>query len=81
MGAECHRRCLVTISLPPRMRKCEDALDTKVMDSNHGDSSYLCIPRNDREGKIQVELAQLNTGPPILVGLRSSFSRLGGGIG
>ena len=34
-----------------------------------------------REGKIQVELAQLKYRASRLVGLRSSLSRLGGGIG
>ena len=36
---------------------------------------------NTREGKIQVELAQLKYRAARLVGLRSSLSRLGGGIG
>lgn len=36
---------------------------------------------NTREGKIQVELAQLKYSASRLVGLRSSLSRLGGGIG
>lgn len=36
---------------------------------------------NTREGKIQVELAQLKYNATMLVGLRSSLSRLGGGIG
>ena len=36
---------------------------------------------NTKEGKIQVELAQLKYSAIMLVGLRSSLSRLGGGIG
>ena len=36
---------------------------------------------NTSEGKIQVELAQLKYRQARLVGLRSSLSRLGGGIG
>ena len=36
---------------------------------------------NTREGKIQVELAQLKYRAIRLVGMRSSLSRLGGGIG
>ena len=68
--------------LPPaHLRNLEKALDTKVMDRTMVILDIFASRANTREGKIQVELAQLKYRAARLVGLRSSLSRLGGGIG
>lgn len=66
---------------PAQLRNLEDALDTKVMDRTMVILDIFAARANTREGKIQVELAQLKYRAARLVGLRSSLSRLGGGIG
>lgn len=66
---------------PAQLRNLEDALDTKVMDRTMVILDIFAARANTREGKIQVELAQLKYRSARLVGLRSSLSRLGGGIG
>ena len=63
------------------MRNLEDALDTKVMDRTMVILDIFASRATTSEGKIQVELAQLKYRAARLVGLRSSLSRLGGGIG
>ena len=63
---------------PAQLKNLEDALDTKVMDRTMIILDIFAARAKTREGKIQVELAQLRYR---LVGLRNSLSRLGGGIG
>lgn len=66
---------------PAQLRNLEDALDTKVMDRTMVILDIFAARAKTREGKIQVELAQLKYRAVRLVGLRASLSRLGGGIG
>ncbi len=66
---------------PAQMRGLEEALQTKVMDRTMVILDIFAAHATSSEGKIQVELAQLKYRAVRLVGLRSSLSRLGGGIG
>lgn len=66
---------------PAQLRNLEDALDTKVMDRTMVILDIFASRAHTREGKIQVELAQLRYRAIRLVGMRDSLSRLGGGIG
>ncbi len=66
---------------PAQLRNLEEALDTKIMDRTVVILDIFASRATTREGKIQVELAQLKYRSARLVGLRSSLSRLGGGIG
>lgn len=66
---------------PSQLRGLEEALDTKVMDRTMVILDIFAARARTKEGKIQVELAQLKYRAARLVGLRSSLSRLGGGIG
>lgn len=64
-----------------QLRNLENMLDTKVMDRTMVILDIFAARASTSEGKIQVELAQLKYRSARLVGLRSSLSRLGGGIG
>lgn len=66
---------------PIQLRNLEDELNTKVMDRTMVILDIFAARAKTREGKLQVELAQLKYRAARLVGLRSSLSRLGGGIG
>lgn len=66
---------------PAQLKNLEDELDTKVMDRTLVILDIFAGRALTKEGKIQVELAQLKYRSARLVGLRSSLSRLGGGIG
>lgn len=66
---------------PVQMKNLSQLLDTKIMDRTMVILDIFAARANTREGKIQVELAQLKYNATMLVGLRSSLSRLGGGIG
>ena len=66
---------------PAQLRNLEDLLDTKVMDRTMVILDIFAKRATTSEGKIQVELAQLKFSVARLIGLRSSLSRLGGGIG
>ena len=66
---------------PAQLRNLEDLLDTKIMDRTMVILDIFAKRATTSEGKIQVELAQLKFSAARLVGLRSSLSRLGGGIG
>ena len=66
---------------PAQLKNLEDALDTKVMNRTMIILDIFAARAKTREGKIQVELAQLRYRAVRLVGLRNSLSRLGGGIG
>jgi GTP-binding protein HflX len=66
---------------PAQLRNLEQELDMKIMDRTMVILDIFASRATTREGKIQVELAQLKYRSARLVGLRSSLSRLGGGIG
>lgn len=66
---------------PAQLKNLEDILETKVMDRTMVILDIFAARARTREGKIQVELAQLKYRAARLVGLRASLSRLGGGIG
>ena len=66
---------------PAQLRNMEDELDTKVMDRTLIILDIFAARASTSEGKIQVELAQLKYRLSRLVGLGTSLSRLGGGIG
>lgn len=66
---------------PAQLRNLEDALQVKVMDRTMVILDIFANRASTKEGKIQVELAQLKYRATRLVGLRNSLSRLGGGIG
>ncbi len=66
---------------PAQLSNLQQELDIKVMDRTLVILDIFAGRAVTREGKIQVELAQLRYRATRLVGLRSSLSRLGGGIG
>ena len=66
---------------PAQLKNLEDMLDTKVMDRTMVILDIFAKRASTKEGKIQVELAQLKYRSTRLVGMRDSLSRLGGGIG
>ncbi|MFA9378938.1 MAG: GTPase HflX [Lachnotalea sp.] len=66
---------------PAQLRNLEEMLGTKVMDRTLVILDIFAKRASTSEGKIQVELAQLKYSMARLVGLRSSLSKLGGGIG
>ncbi|MDF2611143.1 MAG: GTP-binding protein HflX [Lachnospiraceae bacterium] len=66
---------------PAQLKNLEDALSAKVMDRTILILDIFAQHATTKEGKIQVELAQLKYRSTRLVGMRNSMSRLGGGIG
>ena len=66
---------------PAQMANLTDILDTKVMDRTLVILDIFAARASTREGKLQVELAQLKYRATRLIGFGSSMSRLGGGIG
>lgn len=66
---------------PAQIKNLEEALQTKVIDRTVMILDIFAQRASTKEGKVQVELAQLKYRASRLVGLRSSLSRLGGGIG
>ncbi len=66
---------------PAQLKNLEDALQMKVLDRTVIILDIFARRASTREGKIQVELAQLRYRSTRLIGLRNSLSRLGGGIG
>lgn len=66
---------------PAQLKNLEAALQCKVMDRTMLILDIFAQHAQTREGKIQVELAQLKYRQSRLIGLHSSLSRLGGGIG
>jgi GTP-binding protein HflX len=66
---------------PAQLKNLEDALAAKVMDRTILILDIFAQHATTKEGKIQVELAQLRYRSTRLVGMRNSMSRLGGGIG
>ena len=66
---------------PAQLRNLEQALDRKVVDRTQLILDIFARRARTREGKLQVELAQLKYLMPRLVGSATALSRLGGGIG
>ncbi len=66
---------------PTQQRNLEKALDTKVIDRTQLILDIFASRARTREGRLQVELAQLNYLLPRLTGRGIAMSRLGGGIG
>ena len=66
---------------PAQLRHLSDALNTKVMDRTMVILDIFAARAASSEGKIQVELAQLQYRLTRLTGFGVSMSRLGGGIG
>jgi len=67
---------------PAQVRSISDAADLKVIDRSQLILDIFAQRAQSREGKIQVELAQLKYMlPRLIVGQDSAFSRLAGGIG
>jgi GTP-binding protein HflX len=66
---------------PAQLRNLEEQLDRKVLDRTQLILDIFARRARTREGKLQVELAQLKYLMPRLVGSATALSRLGGGIG
>ena len=66
---------------PTQQRNLQLKLDTKVLDRTALILDIFAQRAHSREGKLQVELAQLNYLLPRLMGKGIELSRLGGGIG
>ena len=66
---------------PAQLRNLETTLDRKVVDRTQLILDIFARRARTREGKLQVELAQLKYLLPRLVGSSAALSRLGGGIG
>jgi GTP-binding protein HflX len=66
---------------PAQLRNLESALERKVLDRTQLILDIFARRARTREGKLQVELAQLKYLLPRLVGAHAALSRLGGGIG
>jgi GTPase len=66
---------------PAQLRNLEAALERKVIDRTQLILDIFAARARTREGKLQVELAQLKYMMPRLVGASAALSRLGGGIG
>lgn len=66
---------------PAQQRNIERALDCKVVDRTQLILDIFASRARTREGKLQVELAQLDYWLPRLGGRGVELSRLGGGIG
>jgi GTP-binding protein HflX len=66
---------------PAQMREVQQRVDRKVVDRTQLILDIFAARARTREGKLQVELAQLKYLLPRLVGAGPELSRLGGGIG
>ncbi len=66
---------------PSQLRNLETSLDCKVLDRTQVILDIFALHAQTKEGKLQVELAQLSYLLPRLIGLGKTLSRLGGGIG
>lgn len=66
---------------PAQRRNIEEAVGLKVLDRTQLILDIFANRAKTREGKLQVELAQLKYLLPRLIGSASALSRLGGGIG
>ena len=66
---------------PIQQRNLEDAVGVRVIDRTQLILDIFAQRAHTHEGKLQVELAQLNYLLPRLTGAGTALSRLGGGIG
>ena len=66
---------------PSQINNLEEVLDCKIMDRTLVILDIFAARASTKEGKIQVELAQLKYRQSRLTGFGKSLSRLGGGIG
>ncbi len=66
---------------PVQIRTIEDATDVRVIDRTMLILDIFALRANSKEGKLQVETAQLRYMLPRLTGKGVQMSRLGGGIG
>lgn len=66
---------------PTQQRNLEDQIGVKVLDRTQLILDIFARRARTREGRLQVELAQLSYMLPRLTGHGASMSRLGGGIG
>jgi GTPase len=66
---------------PSQIRNLSKELDARVIDRTQLILDIFAQRARSREGKLQVELAQLQYLLPRLIGQGTSLSRLGGGIG
>jgi GTPase len=64
-----------------QIRNLEEVLGVKVIDRTQLILDIFAQRAKSREGKLQVELAQLKYAMPRLIGLAGHMSRTGGGIG
>src|SRR4051812_34346647 len=66
---------------PAQLRQIEEKVGRKIVDRTQLILDIFAKRAKTREGKLQVELAQLKYLLPRLVGAGTALSRLGGGIG
>jgi GTP-binding protein HflX len=66
---------------PAQLRNLERLIERQVLDRTQLILDIFALRARTREGKLQVELAQLKYLLPRLVGMGLALSRLGGGIG
>ncbi len=66
---------------PIQQRSLEDAIPGKILDRTQLILDIFAQRAQSKEGKLQVELAQLSYRLPRLLGRGKTLSRLGGGIG
>ncbi len=66
---------------PAQLRQIEQEIGRKIVDRTQLILDIFARRARSREGKLQVELAQLKYLLPRLVGSNAALSRLGGGIG
>ena len=66
---------------PAQLRQIEEKVGRKILDRTQVILDIFARRARTREGKLQVELAQLKYRLPRLVGAGDALSRLGGGIG
>lgn len=66
---------------PAQARNLEEMVEVRVIDRTQLILDIFARRAHTREGKLQVELAQLNYMLPRLIGMGAKLSRLGGGIG
>ncbi|HAQ63328.1 MAG TPA: GTPase HflX, partial [Ruminococcaceae bacterium] len=66
---------------PSQLKNIEEITGVRVIDRTMLILDIFALHAKSREGKLQVELAQLKYSLPFLTGRGKSMSRLGGGIG
>lgn len=66
---------------PVQIRNLEDETNTRVIDRTTLILDIFAGRARSKEGKLQIELAQLKYSLPRLTGKGTQLSRLGGGIG